>query len=351
MRVRLPVLAASLFLSACALPRPVVDDVYTAGCPKIAAKPSPTSTLFITVRLPDCRVGPVKPTNLRSDEIRYASMEAGRVQFHDPKVWAEEVKRRLAAGPGNSLVLYVHGYDNNDADALGRAAKIQYALGSGHLVIAFTWPSYHRKTAYFWDEANAEWAQTLLPVALAPLLNVTRSITLVAHSMGNRLALAEVAWLREKGQLGKIDQLIMAAPDVDRQGLARELSPPEGVGVTPTIYVSLRDQALSSSWRGHGYARAGDFSDWVTGRQPYFVFDGRLADVVDLTGVDHSPIGHSAFVDTVAGLADLCRVISRSPGRAIEDLPGTHANYVHLLGEGPDDACRANAALALARPH
>ncbi len=348
MHLRLAILAVIGPLSACQIPRPIDSVAYVANCSTNPERPDQSARLFLTLRLPDCRKGKTTLTNRRTDKVRFASSDGKAITFVQEDAWLDALAERVENAGQSPPVIFIHGYNNSNTDALDRAAKISMALGHDRIVVALTWPSFARKTGYFWDEADAEWAAKELPGMLAPLLVRFHRISIIAHSMGNRLALAEVARLRADGQLGNIQQLVMGAPDLDRQEFAKLLSEPGGIGIRPTIYVSTRDQALSSSWRGHGYARAGDFSWWVTGHQPYYAFAWLPADVIDTAPIDKSWLGHSAFIDTRQGAVDLCRVIHNSGGRGIEHRANTPDNYFELIGYGIDDACYLAARPRLA---
>jgi esterase/lipase superfamily enzyme len=340
MRVALAGLTLALLTTSCAVPRPVDLTSYVQACPDSKQSPAAATALFMTLRLPDCRAAQVQLTKWRAERLRFASIGPAGILFHERQAWVDEVKRRLADHPG-APVLFIHGFNNSNQQALDRAAKIQRALRNNRQVVVLTWPSYARKSAYFWDEANAEWAQDYVPQAIDAMMAASPDVVLIGHSMGNRLVLAGVNDLRAHHLLNRIEALIMASPDVDRQELQRALAPPLGLGLSPTIYVSAKDQALSTSWRFHGYPRAGDFSDWITGRRPYYAFPDEIAEVIDTTQIDSSTLGHSAFIDAPAGAADLCRVILRTPAkdRDVQHRHGTPSNYLELIGLGTPDAC------------
>jgi esterase/lipase superfamily enzyme len=144
----------------------------------------------------------------------------------------------------------------------------------------------------------------------ADLTSIRSDLTVIAHSMGNHLALDMVrSWrMAHPNADVPIKRLIMAAPDVDRSwfitSAGREL------GVDVTIYASTRDQPLSASWRSHGYARAGDLSKRVTGHDTSYPNDQLTsATVVDTSDVS-AGIGHADFIETAQGAADLCRIVN-----------------------------------------
>ena len=332
------------------MPRPWKYQGYARSCEDLPVKPARDSQLFITLRLPRCGNGPIVLTEYRGDKIRYASLYQGQITFHDAVHWLGELKDRLRR-TGGPPVLLIHGYNNSNEFALARAARLAAALeckreiaapGCRREVVALTWPSYGKKTGYFWDEANAEWSLTPASDAVDEFASWVPEMDLVAHSMGNRLAIAALGRLKANHRLPRVRNFVMAAPDVDRDDLVRRLWAPEGLGVPVTMYVSLRDQALSASWRGHAYPRAGDFSWWVSGRKPYFAFASvPKLQVVDTTDVDRTILGHSYFIDSPKALADLCRVLfGKGPERpGIEVILPDAPNYVRVSKAGVADEC------------
>ena len=337
---RLLPLLAILLLTACIMPRPwKIRDVTT--CPDNAGQPVET-TLILTLRLPDCSKGIL--TRYRGP-LRFAAASGqGKAKFYNEEMWLKALQAKIAEA-GNSPVIFIHGYNNTNEQAIERAGLIARALGGRRPVIALTWPSYAKKTGYVWDEANAEWALGPASAAIASITGKYPGTILIAHSMGSRIALQAITDLEANKRLHEVSKLILAAPDVDRDALIMNWGT-KGPPISVTMYVSSKDQALSLSWRTHAYPRAGDYSYWVTGRQPYPVFQyvvpGKL-EVVDTTDIDRTLLGHSAFIDTREGAIDLCRVIEGAPvGRAIAATQPEANNYVRLTEHPIDDGCWRN---------
>jgi pimeloyl-ACP methyl ester carboxylesterase len=337
MRVVLPLsLLAIPLLAGCMMPRPWRLPA-TTNCQE-SASPPVESTLFLTLRLPDCRTGIL--TRYRGDKLRFAAATGkGRPTLYREKAWFDDLARRVSAQNESAPILFIHGYNNTNEEVIERSDRLVGAMGGRRTVIALTWPSYGKKTGYFWDEANAEWALDHASAAVAQIVQKYPATVIVAHSMGSRLALRAVADLNRSGHLGKVPRLILAAPDIDREALVNAWKPPNAPPLDVTMYVSRRDQPLSASWRGHAYPRAGDFSWWVTGRQPHYAFsEVQRLQVVDTTDIDGTSLGHSAFIDVTEGAIDLCRVIlSPTANRAVVNIG---ANYYRIVGKGPDDDCR-----------
>ena len=303
--------AALVMLAGCMLPRPPDVAQYTKSC-LVPGPPPPGSMLFLTTRLPDCRDSSGNKMSWHRGELaRYGVWAANGPQFHDKKYWDAELDRQLAAYP-ETPILYIHGFNNDNGEALARAAAIRLAVGNNRPVIALTWPSYASKRKYFWDEANAEWTAHAARTLLEQFADRGREVVVVAHSMGNRIAIDLLrAWPRHERPV-PIKQLIMASPDVDRSWFIQALQ--KGLPVPITLYGSTKDQPLSASWRSHGYARAGDLSLWVTGNDNGDPYKGaKGVSVVDTSEVASGLLKHADFIESWQGAADLCRLITGEP--------------------------------------
>lgn len=233
----------------------------------------------------------------------------------DQTDWDNALKDRVREG--GPPVIFIHGYNSSEEVAVRRARAIARLLTNGRPVIAMTWPSFANGAAIGWDEANNEWAREALSAELARIVQQFKGTTIIAHSMGNRILLDFL--VNHPEVRGNIGQIIAAAPDVDEDQFMRHMKSGAAFGPETTIYASTRDQALASSWRLHGMRRAGDLSAGAGNeklRIRYRQLDPSVS-VVDLTRTKSDWWEHSNFIATVAGAADLCRVLNNSPGEEV----------------------------------
>lgn len=340
---------ACLSTAACQLPPPILSGDYTRLCPISADQPPAQSLLFVTLRVPDCRQPPaILMSAYRAGDPWYGAVDDQlQVTFYRQDQWHAAAASRLRASTSGPPVVFIHGFNNDNRTALGRALAIRKLVASDRPVIAFTWPSYASKSRYIWDEANAEWAGVAARELISTLTSSSPKIMVVAHSMGNRVALDTVRSLKPPTGPSPVERLVMASPDVDRETVVRELK--ANIGTKVTIYGSRKDQPLSTSWRVHGLPRAGDLSAWVTGSVPDYKALSGITDVevVDTTDVRADRLGHDDFVSTLEGAADLCRVLDSSlpkSGRADTPYAG-----VSTLIKNPlvDPVCTTRAASAI----
>jgi esterase/lipase superfamily enzyme len=120
-------------------------------------------------------------------------------------------------------------------------------------------------------------------------------VNVVAHSMGNRPLVAALRKLAEsEGDKVTIDEVVMAAPDVQQDGFAdtywRKLERPGGVAKRVTLYASSEDEALKISAKLHrGLRRIGEAGAGL------LLLPG--LDTVDASGCDFDRFGlnHTYF--------------------------------------------------------
>lgn len=351
----------ALLLSGCTLPRPWLAPSPTDGCP--TAQAASEELLVLSLRLPDCRNGRFKWSAFRADRAQYSVADGSRrTRLVDKDSWFEELDRRVAAS--KPPIIYIHGYFNGQDDALNRALALRALLcprvpppldlakcNPARPVIALTWPSHNRFAKYAWDEANNEWSLSRSVDAILTIARRHKGTTLVAHSMGNRILVAAAIAARENEKL--FDRLVLASPDVDRAQVAELLGLDLGK-YEVTIYASRKDQALSASWRTHGYPRAGDLSYWVSGRSPGYPYSGfgENVRIVDTTAVRAGLTEHAAFVESREGAADLCHVLAGAktfPGRQADPKYSRYSMLRKGLQPGDDCALLAATAVALAK--
>ncbi len=137
--------------------------------------------------------------------------------------------------------------------------------------------------------------------------------------MGNQPLLQVLKDIKAASPDVVINQVILAAPDVDRdnfENIAREI---KGLAKGITLYAASNDRALGVSRRFHGgIPRAGD----VPTSGPV-VTDG--VDTIDVTAVSTESLGlnHSAYAESNALLNDIGLILQtgeRPPGKRVPIL-------------------------------
>ena len=166
------------------------------------------------------------------------------------------VKREIQRRPASErdVLVFVHGYNTNFADAAYRFAQIVYDSGFKGVQVLFTWPSRGQLLQYPYDRESAFYSRDFLELnlrAIARDLGTTR-IDILAHSMGTFLTLEAVrqAAIRGDGSFGgKLRNIILAAPDVDLDVFKTQM---RQIKRPVTVFVSADDKALAFSKRFAG---------------------------------------------------------------------------------------------------
>lgn len=220
--------------------------------------------------------------------------------------WAG-VRQCVGASSERDVLVLVHGYNVSFDQGLRRAAQIVRDLNFRGAPVLYSWPSHGAIAQYAADEANVEWTVPRLRHLLRQLmLDAGAShVHVIAHSMGNRAAVAAIRELEVNAMppdAARLSQFVLAAPDIDADTF-RQLA--KDFAAKPqrcTLYANSQDRALSASdWIHGGYPRAGGGGDELV-LVPH-------VDTIDATGQSTDFLSHSYFADTSPVISDLYYLI------------------------------------------
>ena len=221
------------------------------------------------------------------------------------------VKQRLGASQTfkNQSIVFIHGYNTGFDSALYRTAQISYDLQFDGAAFAYSWPSGGGLSSYIYDRDSAQGSERYLYEFLSMVQNETGStaINIIAHSMGNQMLLQVLRSLklRAPDAMARINQIILASPDVDRdafEALAGEIT---GVAKGITLYAAANDRALEASRIVAGNKpRAGDVPDGG----PVIVSG---IDSIDITRIStgYLALNHSGYAEHTDLLTDMAQII------------------------------------------
>jgi esterase/lipase superfamily enzyme len=254
--------------------------------------------------------------NVESHVVLRDLRELDHTQFFD------ELHSEIEHTKESAAFVFIHGFNVTFAAAARRAAQMAYDLfligpqrGLATLStvpILYSWPSKGgllRAGDYFHDAADSEASggghlkAFLNEVAT---LSGAASLTIVAHSMGCRAlttALSHIGLGMPLGAKPLVKEIILAAPDIDRDVFLNVADAVTRTGQRVTLYASNRDRALKASKAAHGFPRLGDATGGVT------VFAG--AESIDASVVGEEILAHSYYGETSV-LCDLYYLISQS---------------------------------------
>jgi esterase/lipase superfamily enzyme len=182
----------------------------------------------------------------------------------DATFGSQRVFKEIGALPAGDMVVLVHGFGNTFAEALQGAAEL--SVGLDKHVFLYTWASCGIVSGNKYREDRDSRAEPS-GRALARVLDIfirwldelrrqrqrcDRRLHLVAHSMGNLVLQHAITTLQQQRAAGVerpavIDQVLLAASDVDANALANEMRPLASAARAITVYHTKSDGALTIS--------------------------------------------------------------------------------------------------------
>jgi esterase/lipase superfamily enzyme len=205
-----------------------------------------------------------------------------------------------------SVLLFIHGYNVSFQDAIFKAAQIAYDANFEGSVLVFSWPSAGELLKYDYDRESAEFSSgDLLGVLRILTEEIERKrIYIVAHSLGNQVLVDAL----QQAALSKVNlnisELVMAAPDVDKDVFMKKAEEIRSVAKNITMYASSADKALLASDKKAWGARLG----YIDAPEPNLAEGMETIDVTAV-GEDMLGLGHSTFSGSRAVLDDIGRII------------------------------------------
>jgi esterase/lipase superfamily enzyme len=234
-----------------------------------------------------------------------------KIEALDPDLFFSQLDQRLSEDDERSALIFIHGYNVKFDDALRRTAQLTFDLGFSGAPILYSWPSHGQLAWYRSDGENAAWSAEHLQQFLLDLRNRTgvKRLHIVAHSMGNRTLVAglELLGLRHPRRQPMLDQVVMAAPDVDLEEFQiRYADDVEKCALRATVYASSTDRALLASKHLN---RSGRLGLTMNSRA---VVAG--VDFVDVTPIDTSLLGHSYYGSHPLMIQELSSLLGKNDG-------------------------------------
>ncbi len=264
-------------LGACAAPRHLIGIEPPTSGPVPAAR---TRRIYIaTTRAPSPEPG-VFFSGARGRTISFATVDVGIPPDHvtghverprhlppkasrdfvlaNPRHLGLDAFRAEAEGgiagrhpSDRKLLLWVHGYNTTLTDAVLRLAQFVEDTGYDGVPMLFSWASDGKLSSYVYDINSALIARDAI-TEVASALGRSRfaSIDIVAHSMGNFLAMEAIRGAGEQNlydSTGKLANVILAAPDIDYDLFVAQVSaiPPRSRRFF--VLISDDDEALRLS--------------------------------------------------------------------------------------------------------
>lgn len=274
------------------------------------------------------------PTNIEWPRGRpdprtsFAVVRTRELTVHEFVQLAQRVEPSTPVAPG--VGMFIHGYNYTYQEALFRLVQMSADAGQSQTSILFDWPSQGELTGYVADRDAVAYARDDLVRVLRILARGGVSITLLAHSMGGLLTMEALRQLRIAGDhsdLQRIEQVVLAAPDIDIDLFRREVATVGRLKKPIMILAAEDDKALALSRRVNGATAAGalDVSDPAV--QELAKSDNlQIIDISSLKSI--SSTNHDRFVSFAAAYPQLEKANSNQSGA----LAGAGAMVLNGVG-------------------
>jgi esterase/lipase superfamily enzyme len=241
------------------------------------------------------------------------------------------VRARIAAARafGDQALVFIHGFNTGFDNAIYRTAQLAYDLQFDGAAFLYSWPAGAGVMGYARDRESATQAEPYLKEFLQMVVRETgaRGVSVVAHSMGNLPLLNVLHDLGPSLPPGvRLNEVVLAAPDVDRDVFSNLVSAIQGYGRGITLYCSANDRAMVASRQvAGGVPRAGDVPP-----------DGPVimpgVDTIDVTEIstDLLALNHSLYAEKGALLNDIGLLLQtgeRPPDKRIPILQRVRTSH------------------------
>jgi esterase/lipase superfamily enzyme len=185
-----------------------MDDEPHYGCAKITVPKDKHRGFF--------RFDENAKNDLRDREIKITIQN---IKLLSKNTFSEVVKANLPQKEGNTVNVFVHGYNTSLHYALARAGQQAFDMGIEGPVLLYSWPAGQEALEILQGMSNIRPAEGPLLYFLNDLASwkATRKINIIAHSLAAKLVLdalsyAQGDYLKIGGSLG---QIVLAAPMAD----------------------------------------------------------------------------------------------------------------------------------------
>jgi esterase/lipase superfamily enzyme len=251
------------------------------------------------------------------------------------KEFTGAVRRRLenAKTFKEQAFIFVHGYNVSFDDALYRTGQIAYDLGFDGAPFLYTWPSKGETLGYKrdLDRALASRDQLRKYVDMITHQTSVKEINLIAHSMGSWPLLEVLSQIAKdvSAQHGiHINQIILAAPDMDRANFIALTQSIKPLAKNLTLYASSKDWAmLLSGVLSLGEDRVG----YVPKTGIPIILPGVESIDVSKVSLDFFSLNHTDFADQRHILYDMGLIF-----RTGTHPPDIRLPVVYEKVDGPD---------------
>ncbi|GGI29844.1 alpha/beta hydrolase [Bradyrhizobium guangdongense] len=226
----------------------------------------------------------------------------------------------IAKSSSSEVLIFVHGFNVSFLDGLYMCSQVAWDIRYRGLPILFSWASAASLslTGYMYDRESALLARDRFVELLLDLRSAGVSkLNIMAHSMGNFLVLDALQNYANRQSGLALENLMMAAPDVDAEQYQRWIEKIGPLARGMTMYASSRDKALKVSKKLARGVRAGD----VPIEGPLVVHPVETIDASDV-GRDILGTNHGIFASKTSILNDIKFLLQGVPAPRLVEISG-----------------------------
>ena len=211
----------------------------------------------------------------------------------------EEMVSRFDERKGEELLVYIHGYNVGLERSCRDAARVAYQTGFEDRLLLFSWPASRTIVTYRKDEKRMVESMPAIVSAIGVLSERFGAdrINVIAHSMGSRAIVRSIEAAPDG--FDPIDNLILIAPDIDREAFSEVLPVLQERVSTISVLAADSDRLLMLSQAINLGERLGQAVD--------FEQDG--VEVIDVTDLDDLGMGNHIYHLSNDRVADILKMI------------------------------------------
>lgn len=295
------------------------------------------------------KVGQVQwPSRLPADPLKdFTTVSVKPMDVPAARGWLD----RHLPKSGRVLV-FVHGFNNRYEDAVYRFTQIVHDSKTDAAPIIFTWPSRASIFDYSYDKESTNYSRDALESLLRAAIDTpdVGEITIMAHSMGTWLAVETLRQMaiRDGRVPKKIEQVILASPDLDVDVFGQQLYALGKDKPKFTIFVSRDDRALTLSKRLSGNVdRLGQIDP---SQEPYrSLLEAQGITVLDLTALKSGDrLNHGKFAES----PEVVRLIGNRliDGQTVTDSEIGFGDRLGVVALGAAQTVGSAASIAVSTP-
>jgi esterase/lipase superfamily enzyme len=198
-------------------------------------------------------------------------------------IFYQKMKETVQSAAQNDAFVFIHGFNNTFAEAARRAGQLTHDLGFKGLSILYSWPSDGSEFNYDSDGRDIRKTTQHLKAFLTNIVKKAKpsKLHIIAHSMGNRALVQSLKELADENKTVQFNQVILAAPDVDKKVFEKDILPHIGkMAQRFTLYTSDKDVALIASKIKNRGPRLGLSPAFYEGLQTVDVSSSACGDVL-----------------------------------------------------------------------